>query len=226
MPARLAEFADADAIVVVAGMEGALPSVVGGYVACPVFAVPTSVGYGASFGGLAPLLTMLNSCAANVAVVNIDAGFKAGYLAGLVATRTAVVAHGMTAHHAELLSMQDESSTPLPTLPPRRPDSHKGDYGRVLVLAGSRGWRAPRADASTAFRLLVLSPDCDEWASSTISAKRLPGSSPISFAITGNFCSVVTMIVFPASSASLSWREVVSMFSTTPSVCSNWRIVV
>jgi NCAIR mutase (PurE)-related protein len=89
LPARLAEFADADAIVVVAGMEGALPSVVGGYVPCPVFAVPTSVGYGAALGGLAPLLTMLNSCAANVAVVNIDAGFKAGYLAGLVATRTA-----------------------------------------------------------------------------------------------------------------------------------------
>jgi NCAIR mutase (PurE)-related protein len=87
LPERLAEFADADAIVVVAGMEGALPSVVGGYVACPVFAVPTSVGYGASLGGIAPLLTMLNSCAANVAVVNIDAGFKAGYLAGLVATR-------------------------------------------------------------------------------------------------------------------------------------------
>ena len=89
LPARLAEFVDADAIVVVAGMEGALPSVVGGYVPCPVFAVPTSVGYGASFSGLAPLLTMLNSCAANVAVVNIDAGFKAGYLAGLVATRCA-----------------------------------------------------------------------------------------------------------------------------------------
>jgi len=87
LPGRLAEFVDADAIVVVAGMEGALPSVVGGYVACPVFAVPTSVGYGVSFGGVAALLSMLNSCAANVAVVNIDAGFKAGYLAGLVATR-------------------------------------------------------------------------------------------------------------------------------------------
>jgi NCAIR mutase (PurE)-related protein len=89
LPARLAEFADADAIVVVAGMEGALPSVVGGYVPCPVFAVPTSVGYGANFGGVSALLSMLNSCAANVAVVNIDAGFKAGYLAGLVATRCA-----------------------------------------------------------------------------------------------------------------------------------------
>ena len=87
LPERLAEFAEADAIVVVAGMEGALPSVVGGYVPCPVFAVPTSVGYGASLGGLSALLSMLNSCASNVAVVNIDAGFKAGYLAGLVATR-------------------------------------------------------------------------------------------------------------------------------------------
>lgn len=74
-------------VVVVAGMEGALPSVVGGYVACPVIAVPTSVGYGAAFGGVAALLGMLNSCAANVTVVNIDAGFKAGYLAGLIAGR-------------------------------------------------------------------------------------------------------------------------------------------
>ena len=79
---------EADALVVVAGMEGALPSVVGGWVGCPVFAVPTSVGYGASFQGVAALLAMLNSCAANIAVVNIDAGFKAGYLAGLVASRT------------------------------------------------------------------------------------------------------------------------------------------
>lgn len=87
LPERLAEFSTADAVVVVAGMEGALPSVVGGYVPCPVFAVPTSVGYGANLGGLAALLSMLNSCASNVAVVNIDAGFKAGYLAGLVAKR-------------------------------------------------------------------------------------------------------------------------------------------
>jgi pyridinium-3,5-biscarboxylic acid mononucleotide synthase len=87
LPARLAEFQDADAIVVVAGMEGALPSIVGGYVPCPVFGVPTSVGYGANFGGISALLSMLNSCASNVAVVNIDAGFKAAYLAGLIATR-------------------------------------------------------------------------------------------------------------------------------------------
>ncbi len=85
LPSRLAEFESADAVVVVAGMEGALPSVVGGYVAAPVIAVPTSVGYGANFGGVAALLSMLNSCAANVAVVNIDAGFKAGYMAGLIA---------------------------------------------------------------------------------------------------------------------------------------------
>ena len=80
---------DADAIVVVAGMEGALPSVVGGWVSCPVVAVPTSVGYGAGFGGLAALLGMLNSCAANVTVVNIDAGFKGGYVAGLIARQAA-----------------------------------------------------------------------------------------------------------------------------------------
>ena len=78
-----------EAVIVVAGMEGALPSVVAGHVACPVFAVPTSVGYGAALGGLTPLLGMLSSCAAHVAVVNIDAGFKGGYLAGLIATRIA-----------------------------------------------------------------------------------------------------------------------------------------
>jgi NCAIR mutase (PurE)-related protein len=85
LQAKLPEFQNSDAVVVVAGMEGALPSVVGGFVACPVIAVPTSVGYGASFGGLAALLGMLNSCASNVTVVNIDAGFKAGYVAGLIA---------------------------------------------------------------------------------------------------------------------------------------------
>ena len=85
--AHLDEIQRADAVVVVAGMEGALPSMVGGYVACPVIAVPTSVGYGASFGGFAALLGMLNSCAANVAVVNIDAGFKGGYLAAMIARR-------------------------------------------------------------------------------------------------------------------------------------------
>jgi NCAIR mutase (PurE)-related protein len=71
-------------IIVVAGMEGALASVVGGLVDKPVIAVPTSIGYGAHFGGIAPLLTMLNSCAAGVAVVNIDNGFGAGYLASLI----------------------------------------------------------------------------------------------------------------------------------------------
>lgn len=74
----------ADVVIVVAGMEGALPSVVAGLADCPVIAVPTSVGYGASFGGLAPLLTMLNSCAAGVAVVNIDNGFGAAILAGQI----------------------------------------------------------------------------------------------------------------------------------------------
>ncbi|MBD2664140.1 hypothetical protein B6N60_03766 [Richelia sinica FACHB-800] len=71
-------------LIVVAGMEGALPSVVAGLADCPVIAVPTSIGYGASFGGLAPLLTMLNSCAAGVGVVNIDNGFGAAVLAGQI----------------------------------------------------------------------------------------------------------------------------------------------
>lgn len=84
-----AEFQGADAIVVVAGMDGALPSVVGGLVDCPVIAVPTSIGYGAAFQGVAPLLTMLNACSANVVVVNIDSGFKGGYVAALIAKRAA-----------------------------------------------------------------------------------------------------------------------------------------
>ena len=75
---------EARVIVVCAGMEGALPSAVGGLVSCPVIAVPTSVGYGASFHGLAALLGMLNSCASNVTVVNIDNGFGAGYVASII----------------------------------------------------------------------------------------------------------------------------------------------
>jgi len=79
------ELADADCLIVVAGMEGALPSVVGGLTGVPLVAVPTSVGYGASFGGLAALLGMLNSCAPGVTVVNIDNGFGAGVFAARVA---------------------------------------------------------------------------------------------------------------------------------------------
>ncbi|UWG99231.1 nickel pincer cofactor biosynthesis protein LarB [Dehalobacter sp. DCM] len=74
----------ANVLIVVAGMDGVLPSVVGGLVSRPVIAVPTSVGYGANFGGIAPLLTMLNSCAEGIGVVNIDNGFGAGYLASLI----------------------------------------------------------------------------------------------------------------------------------------------
>lgn len=81
---HVAALQDANAIIVVAGMEGALPSVVGGMVQCPVIAVPTSVGYGASFNGLAALLGMLNSCAAGVAVVNIDNGYGAACLAAKI----------------------------------------------------------------------------------------------------------------------------------------------
>jgi hypothetical protein len=81
---RLDKLQSARVVVAVAGMEGALPSVVGGLVSAPVIAVPTSVGYGASFHGLSALLTMLNSCATGVSVVNIDNGFGAGYLAALI----------------------------------------------------------------------------------------------------------------------------------------------
>jgi pyridinium-3,5-biscarboxylic acid mononucleotide synthase len=85
--ARRRDLDRAVALVVAAGMEGALPSVVGGLVGKPVVGVPTSVGYGASLGGLTPLLAMLNSCAPNVTVVNVDNGFGAGFVAGLVARR-------------------------------------------------------------------------------------------------------------------------------------------
>jgi NCAIR mutase (PurE)-related protein len=81
---HLEQMRSANVLVVIAGMEGALPSVISGLVSVPVIAVPTSVGYGASFGGLAPLLAMLNSCAAGVSVVNIDNGFGAGYLAAVI----------------------------------------------------------------------------------------------------------------------------------------------
>ena len=79
---------DANVVIAIAGMEGALASVIGGIVDCPVIAVPTSVGYGAAFGGLAALLSMLNSCASGVSVVNIDNGFGAGYLASMINQRT------------------------------------------------------------------------------------------------------------------------------------------
>ena len=81
---HLPKLQKANVIIVIAGMEGALASVVGGMVSCPVIAVPTSVGYGASFGGISALLTMLNSCAAGVTVVNIDNGFSAGVTAALI----------------------------------------------------------------------------------------------------------------------------------------------
>lgn len=82
--AHLDEIMSASVIIAIAGMEGALASVLGGLADCPVIAVPTSVGYGASFGGLSALLSMLNSCASGVSVVNIDNGFGAGYLASMI----------------------------------------------------------------------------------------------------------------------------------------------
>ncbi len=91
------------AIVAIAGMEGALPSVVGGLVACPVFAVPTSVGYGANLSGLAPLFAMLNSCASNVTVVNIDNGFGAALSASLV--------HHQILRHLQLATENGQRTT-------------------------------------------------------------------------------------------------------------------
>ena len=82
--AHAEELAQAQVVIAIAGMEGALASVVGGLASCPVIAVPTSVGYGASFGGVAALLAMLNSCASGVSVVNIDNGFGAAYQASLI----------------------------------------------------------------------------------------------------------------------------------------------
>ena len=82
--AHMEEIMSASVIIALAGMEGALASVIGGLADCPVIAVPTSVGYGASFGGVSALLSMLNSCASGVSVVNIDNGFGAGYLAGMI----------------------------------------------------------------------------------------------------------------------------------------------
>ena len=81
---HLDEIMQANVIISIAGMEGALTSVLGGLADCPVIGVPTSVGYGASFGGLAALLAMLNSCASGTSVVNIDNGFGAGYLASMI----------------------------------------------------------------------------------------------------------------------------------------------
>ena len=82
--AHMDELMSASVVIAIAGMEGALASVIGGLVDCPVIAVPTSVGYGASFGGLSALLSMLNGCAAGISVVNIDNGFGAGFLAGRI----------------------------------------------------------------------------------------------------------------------------------------------
>ena len=90
---KTAAVREADVVVVAAGMEGALPSVVGGLVEAPVIAVPTSIGYGASFHGLAALLAMLNTCASGVAVVNIDNGFGAGYIATVILRGMARVTH-------------------------------------------------------------------------------------------------------------------------------------
>ena len=115
---RLDVLRAARALVVVAGMEGALPSVVAGLVAAPVIAVPTSVGYGASFGGLAPLLSMLNTCAAGVTVVNIDNGFGAGYMAASHQPHRAEPAPGLS---TSVQSGAGAPSVPSPSRAARTP---------------------------------------------------------------------------------------------------------
>lgn len=122
-------------IVVVAGMEGALPSVVAGHVSCPVIGVPTSVGYGAALGGLTAMLGMMTSCAAGVAVVNIDAGFRGGYLAGMIAKSSQVEQGIATPAPSPALS----DLRPPYTIPKRARDAHKGDQGKLLLIGGSRG---------------------------------------------------------------------------------------
>ena len=132
-------------------MEGALPSVVGGLVECPVIAVPTSIGYGAHFHGVAALLGMLNSCASNVVVVNIDAGFSGGHVASLIARRMGQArqmppaakpnqraATATTPNGAQPFMTLEQIDT-VPSLPARPRDSNKGLFGSVLIVAGSRG---------------------------------------------------------------------------------------
>jgi NCAIR mutase (PurE)-related protein len=126
---QLPRLGNADALVVVAGMEGALPSVVGGLVDCPVIAVPTSIGYGAHFQGLAALLGMLNSCASNVVVVNIDAGFNGGHVAGLIARRAGLArltaagtgpgSAGVEVDHPESTPQSDARVSQDPLVPTR-----------------------------------------------------------------------------------------------------------
>ncbi len=118
---QLPRFGNADAIVVVAGMEGALPSVVGGLVDCPVIAVPTSIGYGAHFHGLAALLGMLNSCASNVVVVNIDAGFNGGHFAGLIARR------------AGLARQTSDTTAGVPSQQPATASAGRQDSGGAMI---------------------------------------------------------------------------------------------
>ncbi len=117
LSAALPQLRLASAVVVIAGMEGALPAVVAGHLAVPVFAVPTSIGYGTNLGGLTPLMGMLCSCAANVAAVNIDAGFKGGYLAGLVVRQLQQMAERQNSNPASETERADPGSPGSPSNP-------------------------------------------------------------------------------------------------------------
>lgn len=118
---RLDELQGADVLIAVAGMEAALPSVLGGLTDCPIIGVPTSVGYGAHFGGLASLLGMLNSCSSNVVVVNIDSGFNGGHVAALIARRAAMARLGRSP--AEGIGPRTGDDTPAGS-PRHGPGSH------------------------------------------------------------------------------------------------------
>ena len=115
LQARLPEIMEASVLIAIAGMEGALASVLGGLVDCPVIAVPTSVGYGASFGGLSALLSMLNSCASGVSVVNIDNGFGAGFLASRITRLPSASAVSAASSHTGRSLVPPEATTTRPT---------------------------------------------------------------------------------------------------------------
>lgn len=184
--AHARDIAEANVVVTVAGMEGALASVVGGMASCPVIAVPTSVGYGASFGGVAALLAMLNSCASGVSVVNIDNGFGAGYQAHLINHAKAAPAHArertderkpMTDVHVdltknatrqfirdELLSrLSDDERARVEATVGRAgvPDAHHHDLAEVLATidAACVSDRV-KEDARAIYRILAEAEAC------------------------------------------------------------------
>ena len=160
LTANLALLGEADAVVVVAGMEGALPSVVGGHVACPVIAVPTSVGYGASFGGIAALLGMLEQLRLERHGGEYRRRFQRRLRGGTDRPERGTSGRaGQSSPRGKtrlvndkfaVASMSSHQENLLPRLPPRRPDAHKGDFGSALIVGGSRGMAGAAALAGLA----------------------------------------------------------------------------